>query len=282
MAASWPDNKKTFTQLVDGTTKVEAINVNTVYDEVEAVQTYLGAASESQAKLASVNNLFRNQFEALPKITWIDSNTIEIEAKTVAMFSTNDYVIKRNTSAIQIQLSADLDTGAEAASTWYYIWLTGDVANTTYSAVFSTSAVAPTGYTYYKLINAVRNDSGSDIIEFNQVGRTMLWKEPLGFACGTDTSWTEIDITTACPAIAGLADFNCSVVSGNSFVAIKDCNDTTAQLTNTTYAAGAAYQFIWGYNIGIFEGPSYARAIYYKSHNGENVTGFLKNWTLNL
>lgn len=165
MSASFPETKKTFTAIVDGVTYVEAVNVNTVYDEVEAIQTYLGASGEAQSKNASLINAFRTMIDNIPRLTWIDEDTVEIEAKAVVMFDGNDYVIKRNASAIQIELSADLDTGSEAAQETYYIWLTGDGSSTTYSAVFSTSDSAPSGITYAKLIGKVYNDDSSDLIE---------------------------------------------------------------------------------------------------------------------
>lgn len=165
MSASWPAAKKTFSQVVNGVTKLVALLFNANYDETEALQTFIGASGETQAKNAALMNIFRHQFDPVPEITYIDADTVEIEAKTVVMFNSNDYVIKRNTSAIQITLSGDLDTGSEAGSTDYYVYLCGDGASTTYTAVFSASDSAPSGYTYYKLIGKVYNDSGSDIDE---------------------------------------------------------------------------------------------------------------------
>lgn len=56
-----------------------------------------------------------------------------------------------------------LDTGAEANSTWYYLFVIYD--GTTVSALFSTSKTAPTmpaGYTHKALVGAVFNGSGGD------------------------------------------------------------------------------------------------------------------------
>ncbi len=161
--AQWPVSKKTFTPLQDGTTKVEGVNVNRGDEEEEAVQTYLGASGNPQTKHAALINVFRHMFDPIPKITRIDNDTIEIEAKSLVMFNGNGYVIKRNSATFQITLSGNLDTGAEAASTWYNVWLTGDGASSTYSAIFSLSNSAPTGFTYYKLIGRVYNDGSSNI-----------------------------------------------------------------------------------------------------------------------
>lgn len=208
MAASFPESKKTFTQIVDGVTYVEAVNANTVYDEVEAIQTYLGASGEAQSKNSAVNNLYRDMFSPLPAISWIDAETIEIEAKQVVMFSGNDYVIKRNSSAIQIDLSSNLDTGAEANDTMYYVWLTGDGASTTYSAVFSTSDSAPSGYTYYKLIGAVKNDGSGDLLKFYQVKDWFFYDEEQSvLSAGNATTFTDIDCSGLIPSFARMGKF---------------------------------------------------------------------------
>ncbi len=176
MGASWPASKKTFTQVVNGITKLVALLFNTGYDEIEAMQTFIGESGNAQSKNATMMDIARSLTNLLPKISWIDADTIEIEAKTAVMFSGNNYVIKRNTSAIQIKLSEDLDTGAEAASTRYYVWLTGDSSDSTYSACFSLSDSAPTGYTYAVCIGQVCNDGASDL-EANSMERYPIYEK---------------------------------------------------------------------------------------------------------
>ena len=188
---SFPTSKKTFTQLVDGTTYMEGVNVNTVYDEVEALQTFLGASGNSQAKNSGLTNLFRGATISLPGLKWIDADTIEIEAKTVVMWSGNNYVIKRNTSAIQITLSSNLDTGSEAANTWYDVFLIGDGASSVYTAKFVLQGNTPSGATYYKKIMSVRNDSGSDILKFFQRNKLVMWDIPINITTTvSDNAWS--------------------------------------------------------------------------------------------
>jgi len=56
--ADFPATKKTFTQAVDGTTFLEAILFNTGYNEVEALETFIGAlgAGNSQSYSTSLND----------------------------------------------------------------------------------------------------------------------------------------------------------------------------------------------------------------------------------
>ena len=68
-----------------------------------------------------------------------------------------------------------LDTGAEASSTWYYVWVIYNGA--TVSSLLSTSSTAPTmpsGYTFKALVGTVRNDGSSNFIRFYQQDR-MTW-----------------------------------------------------------------------------------------------------------
>jgi hypothetical protein len=65
-----------------------------------------------------------------------------------------------------------LDTGAEAADAWYYIWIIAKVDGTV-SAILSASATAPTmpaGYTLKRLVSMVRNTSGN-FVNFVQDGK---------------------------------------------------------------------------------------------------------------
>jgi hypothetical protein len=70
-----------------------------------------------------------------------------------------------------------LDTGAEAADKWYYIWLIYN--GTTVAGLFSVSATTPSlpsGYTYKALVGVVLNGTGSDFFNFVQHGK-QVWEE---------------------------------------------------------------------------------------------------------
>jgi len=68
-----------------------------------------------------------------------------------------------NTSATTVTW-ADIDTGAEAASTTYYLYAIGSATtDTVFTVKISTSSSAPTGVTYYKRLGSFYNDSSSNI-----------------------------------------------------------------------------------------------------------------------
>lgn len=67
-----------------------------------------------------------------------------------------------NTSTTNITFS-DIDTGAEASSTTYYVYANCDAVATTATFKISLSSTTPTGLTSYKRIGSFYNDSSSNI-----------------------------------------------------------------------------------------------------------------------
>lgn len=68
-----------------------------------------------------------------------------------------------------------LDTGAEGANAYYYVWAIYDGANK--KLLLSTSSTAPTmpgSYTYKGLIGVIRNDGSSNFVDFWQTDRD-IW-----------------------------------------------------------------------------------------------------------
>lgn len=74
-----------------------------------------------------------------------------------------------------------LDTGAIAASTWYYVWLIQRSDTGVVDALFSLSSSAPTLPTSYdrkRRIGSVRTDGAVAIRPFRNTGDWWLWKTP--------------------------------------------------------------------------------------------------------
>lgn len=67
-----------------------------------------------------------------------------------------------NTSTTAVTFS-DIDTGAEASSTTYYVYANCDATATTATFKISASSTTPTGLTYYKRIGSFINDGSSNI-----------------------------------------------------------------------------------------------------------------------
>jgi hypothetical protein len=71
-----------------------------------------------------------------------------------------------------------LDTGAEASSTWYYMYAVpknGDDDQLSIRASVRPPTLGPTGYSNWKHLGAFRNDGSSNIIKFRHLGRYFSW-----------------------------------------------------------------------------------------------------------
>lgn len=220
---SLPLDVETITPLTDGDDVGEAANVNDVATKLANLVTAMGAVfGTSQAKNAGLSRILKYFTNPLPGITWIDADTIEIAPCVMAMFSGNNLVIKENASALQIKLSANLDTGAEAASTWYDVFLIGDGADSQYTAKFVVQGNTPSGATYYKKIFAVRNDGSSNIIKFYHAGKKVLYDDIYNIDAmrvlnaGTSTSFADVDCSALVPAISSVVSFQASATSGTN------------------------------------------------------------------
>lgn len=76
---------------------------------------------------------------------------------------------RRTTGATTITWS-DIDTGAEANSTQYYVYATADTDITGMVFKISTSSSAPTGMTYYRKIGYFYNDASGNIVSVGNIG----------------------------------------------------------------------------------------------------------------
>lgn len=75
---------------------------------------------------------------------------------------------------ITVSGAGGLDTGMEAANTWYYVWVVKNLATGIAAGLFSMSSVAPTmpaGYAKKRRIGVVKNDGSSNLLTFRQSGR---------------------------------------------------------------------------------------------------------------
>lgn len=102
---------------------------------------------------------------------------------------------------ITVSGAGGLDTGSEASSTWYYVWLIYN--GSTVAALLSLSSTAPTmpsGYTYKSLVGCVYNNASSNFRRFvqrdNRIQSNEVWT---ALAAGTASSLTAIDLSTFVP-----------------------------------------------------------------------------------
>lgn len=98
-------------------------------------------------------------------IYYISTSSVGIRAGEVVCSNSDGSIRKfRSNTAVVALTWANIDTGSEAASTTYYIYAVADADATTFTGTISTSATAPTGKTYYKLLGSFYNDGSSNIL----------------------------------------------------------------------------------------------------------------------
>lgn len=102
-----------------------------------------------------------------------------------------------------------LDTGSEAPSTWYHIWIIYNPTTDSVDSLLSTSSTfggltLPSGYTYAALIGAVYNDATPDFVDFTQVDNVVHFAAIQTIDTGLTTiSWiTATDVTAFYPPTA--------------------------------------------------------------------------------
>jgi hypothetical protein len=128
----------------------------------------------------------------MARITWGSVSTATVGAVSVdsLMRDKDDTFDIRFSGTISLDITASgaggLDTGAEAADTWYYIHVIADSTGVNpVSAVFSASITSPTlpaGYDKSRRIGQLRNNSASNLLKVIQTGsdadRMYYYDEP--------------------------------------------------------------------------------------------------------
>ncbi|MDH4122421.1 MAG: hypothetical protein OEV94_12030 [Deltaproteobacteria bacterium] len=116
---------------------------------------------------------------AIKRSAGAPNNQVSVTADSIVIEGW-EFTAVNKTADITVAGADGLDTGSEAASTWYHIWAIANVSNPTapvFALLLSTSSTAPTmpaGYTLKQYLGAVRNDGASNFKYFDQAdGRTV-------------------------------------------------------------------------------------------------------------
>jgi hypothetical protein len=197
------------------------------------------------------------------KMDWVSVASASIAAGTCrdSTDSANIVVPSLLTATITTAGANGLDTGSEASSTWYALYVI-DGPTVAPASLLSASFTAPTlpgGYTVFRRIGAVYNDSGSNLLEFSQHGngrdREIRYEGTHFFlSAGNATTFTVVAVTfipPTCTTFDILIDFN-PASSGNDlridFGPFKAVTDDSQQIDYQVTAAGdAAYLAVQAY-----------------------------------
>lgn len=163
--AEFPATVKNFLTLNDGVDKVIAAHPNDRAGETTAIETFLGAlgVGNTQGFSAALVDLLQGYIQGA-ELTYVGVEEISVAAGRIAFESSGKFRWRENNAALSVDWG-DIDTGAEASSTLYYVYAVADASGTGFTILISLSDTAPTGGTYYKKLGQFYNDSGDDIIE---------------------------------------------------------------------------------------------------------------------
>lgn len=157
---SFPASIPVFTTLVDDVDFILAADQNDPNDVITAIATMLGAVGAAQSYSTDVLDFLANK--QAPIVTKASASTLSVSAGAIVIKNAaqSKRYLKRNTGAVTIT-AANIDTGAMADDTYYYVYAIGDAAATTFTVVFSTSATNPAvaSGVIYELIGWFYNES---------------------------------------------------------------------------------------------------------------------------
>lgn len=198
MAASFPNAKKTFSAVVNGVTKLVAALFNAGYDEIEAVQTFLGpTGGGAQSYYTSLTDMLINYRRGCAVEYKGDADLYVRAGEIMIVDASGNRRLRRNPSDTTVTWS-DIDAGSEANSTQYYVYACADNNATTFTVKISTNASAPSGTTYYRRIGSFYNNASGNINNAVDFGDRKSWYVGKQVYADADTAvdtWTDLDLS---------------------------------------------------------------------------------------
>lgn len=162
MAASYPGAIKNFLVLEDGVDDVLAQHANERGEEITAMQTLVGTISGGQGYSETLKNLLKNYRQGC-MLKYKSAADIYVETGEISICDASGNIRWRRNAADTTVVWGNIDTGAEAASTTYYVYAVADASGTEFTVLISLSATTPTGATFYRKLGSFYNDGSSNI-----------------------------------------------------------------------------------------------------------------------
>ena len=194
-------------------------------------------------------------------ISYTSATTITVAIGEISVATSAGVLRFRSNPTTTTVTFSDIDTGAEAAGV-YYIYALGDVDQAAATFVFSLSASAPTGATYYKQIGSFTNDASKNITSSTvtnlpviagstPTGSIVIWS---GSEASIPSGWSLCDGTNGTPDltdkfVVGAGDTYAVNATGGSATHTLTISEMPAH-THLTYfklaaAGGSAAESPW-------------------------------------
>lgn len=177
-----------------------------------------GAPAVTVAAVSELQSLGAGEIDGW-QVQSASLSTVNIAAGT-GRDSTNS-TIMTSTGVLVADITASgangLDTGSEASSTWYALFVI-DGPGVPIASLFSVSATAPTlpaGYTVFRRVGWVFNNASSNLNDVRYEGRgkrrevfiNTSFANRQVLSAGAATTWTDVDCSDECPPTCRLSQF---------------------------------------------------------------------------
>jgi len=224
--ASFPNTKKTFSAVVNGVTKLVAALFNTPYDEIEAIETFVGSIGSTQSYSESLKNLLLS-YRRNCNVEYKGVADLYVRAGEIAIPDASGNVrLRRNTSDTTVDWD-DIDTGSEANATQYYVYAVADTATTTFTVLISTSDSTPTGATYYKRLGSFYNNASGNIeLVHNDISIKRNIYDSGWFAVAHNNAYTKTHNLNTTKVLVALFLNTANDGSGNTVILFGQAYDT--------------------------------------------------------
>lgn len=219
---------------------------------------------------------------------------VDVDASSAVLVDTNNHSVKVSSVDLTLDITASgangLDTGSEASSTWYYIWVIYNPTTNTTAGLLSTSYSSPTmpsGYTYKQMVGAVRNNASSNFLLFRQFGNQVFYEGRQQITTGLNsTSYALVDVSSIIPTSTNKIEsvlFG-AIASASTPVVWISVDGTNAQtvftassVTNTVGAIDELYGMAYS-NVDYV--PLSGNNVYYKI-GASSITLYGRAWRWN-
>lgn len=160
---AYPDTIPVFTDLINDVDDVLAEHQNDPNDVITSIATMLGVVGASQSYSLDVLDYLANRHDPLLTKASANSLKVAVGAAVLKNAAQSKKFLKRTVADITVTAS-NIDTGAMAIG-YYYVYLIGDAAATTFTVKFSTSATNPNvaAGLIYELIGWFYNEAGGSM-----------------------------------------------------------------------------------------------------------------------
>ncbi len=164
-----------------------------------------GTVTSATISLSQPRNLIVENNSGTPN-SQLDISADEVEVSDGTVILNLQSVSE--TVDITVSGAGGLDTGTEASDTWYAVYVIYNPTSAGVSSLLSTSFTSPTlpsGYTFYRRVGEILNDSGGDFKEIRQNGNHFFYINKTGIdSVSINYGTSQNFVTLLVPPIPGI------------------------------------------------------------------------------